>query len=475
MNRLPNAPVTTQVASTPLKVASTPLWAEFGRTLRTRRRLAGMTQQQLGLRVGYHHSLISKLEAGLREPPAGLPRRLDDLLDTGGDLSALLTSRAIPPPALHRTHFSVIPGGEAPAGLAPLADRFWPDRLPYHGLPCPLHGKDGCHECEVPPYTDALTILAGIDGNNPTGVDPDVVHVLTALLGGYTQAGLHGGTTTGLVGSVEYVLRRIVSWAESLNAQGRSPHAQLRLAADYAQLAGRFRMQQGQSVIGMAWYDRGLNWADVCESPGARASLLGDVCSLARLDGDATAALAYARALEAVDTGRAWITTLAKLYQARGHALGGNIGECRQEIATAHRQINRFDERDRAEAPWLTGLAGRLRMEATIGGALRDLAARTGDLASARSAVQSVEAALDLLPVPLRPARVLLTVRLADALACAGRPDAAVITAAPVVHEAAGLGTATTNRELLGLRRRLTQHWSDLPEVRDLLEQMPGH
>ncbi|WP_406289014.1 helix-turn-helix domain-containing protein [Embleya sp. NBC_00896] len=464
MNRLPNATVIA-------KVAPAPLWAEFGRTLRTRRRLAGMTQQQLGLRVGYHHSLISKLEAGLREPPAGLPRRLDDLLDTGGDLSALLTSRSAPPPVLHRTHFSVIPGGETPAGLAPLPDRLWPARLPDHGLPCPLHGNDGC---DVPTYADALKILADIGGREPVSVDPDVVHVLTALLGGYTRAGLEGAST-GLIGSVEYVLRRVVGWAEALNAHGRSPHTQLRLAADYAQLAGRFRMQQGQSVIGMAWFDRGLNWADVCESSGARASLLADVCTLARLDGDATAALAYAHALEGVDTGRAWVATLAQLYQARARALGGDPAECRRHISLAHRHVTRFDERDRTEAPWLTGLSGRLRMEANIGGALRDLAARTGDLSAAHSAVRAVQAALDLLPMAMRPARVLLTVRLADAFACAGRPDAAVVAATPVIHEAGTVGTAAATRELLGLRRRLTRQWSDLPEVRNLLEQMPGH
>ncbi|MYV99668.1 hypothetical protein GT354_15495 [Streptomyces sp. SID3343] len=47
-------------------------------------------------------------------------------------------------------------------------------------------------------------------------------------------------------------------------------------------------------------------------------------------------------------------------------------------------------------------------------------------------------------------------------------------TAAPVVAEAAAIEAATTARELLGLRRRLSRQWSDLPEVRDLLEQMPG-
>uniref|UniRef100_UPI002867C811 helix-turn-helix domain-containing protein n=1 Tax=Streptomyces sp. WELS2 TaxID=2749435 RepID=UPI002867C811 len=68
-------------------------WAEFGRRLRAWRRQAGLTQSQLGLKVGYHHSLISRLEAGLREPPAGLAGRLDSVLGTGGELAAVVGRR----------------------------------------------------------------------------------------------------------------------------------------------------------------------------------------------------------------------------------------------------------------------------------------------------------------------------------------------------------------------------------------------
>ncbi|NEB59782.1 helix-turn-helix domain-containing protein, partial [Streptomyces diastaticus] len=67
-------------------------WAEFGRHLRSLRRAAGLTQVQLGLRVGYHHSAVSKLEAGLREPPVGLVRRLDTVLETGGELAAIVAA-----------------------------------------------------------------------------------------------------------------------------------------------------------------------------------------------------------------------------------------------------------------------------------------------------------------------------------------------------------------------------------------------
>lgn len=98
-------------------------WAEFGRQLRSLRRAAGLTQLQLGLRVGYHHSVVSRLEAGLREPPVGLVRRLDAVLETGGELAATVAApREVPrrpgrfpaDPAL----FTPLPGVDAPRGRA---------------------------------------------------------------------------------------------------------------------------------------------------------------------------------------------------------------------------------------------------------------------------------------------------------------------------------------------------------------------
>ncbi|MFJ1826313.1 helix-turn-helix domain-containing protein, partial [Streptomyces sp. NPDC088178] len=61
-------------------------WRDFGTRLRQWRRRAGLTQAQVGTRVGYDHTAISKLEHGTRKTPLPLARRLDDLLTAGGDL-----------------------------------------------------------------------------------------------------------------------------------------------------------------------------------------------------------------------------------------------------------------------------------------------------------------------------------------------------------------------------------------------------
>lgn len=74
-----------------------PTRGQFGRHLRIGRVRAGFTQQQLALRVGYHHSLISRLEAGLREPPVPLVPRLDSVLKTGGELALIVAApRQVP-------------------------------------------------------------------------------------------------------------------------------------------------------------------------------------------------------------------------------------------------------------------------------------------------------------------------------------------------------------------------------------------
>jgi transcriptional regulator with XRE-family HTH domain len=58
----------------------------FGHQLRRWRRAAGLTQAELGRRLAYDHSFISRLERGYRWPSRELARRCDELLGTGGEL-----------------------------------------------------------------------------------------------------------------------------------------------------------------------------------------------------------------------------------------------------------------------------------------------------------------------------------------------------------------------------------------------------
>jgi transcriptional regulator with XRE-family HTH domain len=445
---------------------------EFGQRLRTWRRRAGLTQAQLGQRVGYHHTLISKLESGLREPPPPLVRRLDDLLGAAGELAEISTSPAtatgrasLADPSL----FSTIPG-RVGADPHPLPDlRTWPARLPDRGLACPLHDTA---ECDVPPPEVAFRGLLRLQDGTPSGDDPDVVHGIAGMLACYTETAVQD-LSTAVLGPVEQALRLVVRWARQLNAAGATPRSQLRLAANYAQLAGRLRMHRGQNSIGMAWFGHGLRWAQVSGDVTAHATLLTDLCTLARLDGDPHTALGYAQALDTVDRRRGWIVTLAHLYQARGYASIGDVTESERHIVAARRQMSRLDDRDLLEAPWLSGDAAQVRVESAVGGALRDLAGLRRDKVVARRGVYATRRSLACLPSRMHPTYLLLTLRLADSHACAGEPDAAVATARPVLKAALTARRATIRHELHGLRDRLARYWGDAPEVRDFLTYCP--
>ncbi|MGC0381221.1 helix-turn-helix domain-containing protein [Streptomyces sp. SAI-129] len=467
-------------AAGPARAAGAP-WAEFGRQLRSLRRAAGLTQLQLGLRVGYHHSAVSKLEAGLREPPVGLVRRLDAVLETGGELAAIVAApREVPgrpgrlpaDPAL----FAPLPGADAPAGQGAPDSRMWPARLPAEGLACPLHGTAGC---AVP---DPGELPALLDGPGPAGGGPawgtggtaavaeaELLHGLTAVLACLIREAFR---REGRVTAVEGLLRALARWAGEVNSAGRLPYGQLRLGAQYAQVAGRLRMERGQIGVAMAWFGHGLRWADAVQDASARATLLSDMCTLVRLDGDPSLMLGYAQGIGAVDARRRWMATLSDLYQARGHALAGDAGECRRHISLARRGFARIGPQDHLEAPWMAGAEGAMRVDSAIGGALRDLAVATGDRAAARRAVDATARSRAQVPPQMRGARLLLTLRLADSWACAGDPGAAVALASEVLPEAVRSRESMVTAELRGLHSRLTGRWADLPEVRAYRERL---
>ncbi|MFD5966590.1 helix-turn-helix domain-containing protein [Streptomyces sp. NPDC060311] len=457
-------------------------WAEFGRRLRTLRRAAGLTQLQLGLRVGYHHSAVSKLEAGLREPPGELVRRLDTVLRTGGELAAIVAAPRETPRRAGRSPadpalFAPLPGADTLVGQGAPDPRMWPARLPAEGLVCPLHGTAGC---AVP---DPGELPALLDGPGPAGgpapgwgagtgavvAEAELLHGLTAVLACLIREAFgHEGRVT----AVEGLLRTLARWADEVNSAGRLPYGQLRLGAQYAQVAGRLRMERGQIGVAMAWFGHGLRWADAVQDAPARATLLSDMCTLVRLDGDPSLMLGYAQGIGAVDGRRRWTATLSHLYQARGHALAGDAAQCRRHIALARRGFARLDRRDHLEAPWMAGAEGAMRVDSAIGGALRDLAVATGDRTAARRAVDATARSRTQVPPQMRGARLLLTLRLADSWACAGDPGAAVALASEVLPEAVCSRESMVTAELRGLHSRLTGEWADLPEVREYRERL---
>ncbi|GII84370.1 transcriptional regulator [Sphaerisporangium siamense] len=431
-------------------------WAEFGAQMRRWRGSAGFTQAQVGARVGYDHSAISRLESGAREPSDRLARRLDEVLGAGGALLAAYRAVA----AEQGRHDGAgradpLPGG-APGPLVP-DGLVLPSLLPSYGIACPLHPEA---RCEVPPLAETPRPGA-LDGRAPGA---DTVHLLCALLAACWSAG-DERPLPGTAAAVERALHLIVGWAGE--ATGPARRALVRLAGAYALLAGELRASRGQNGMAMAWLHKCLYWAGMSDDPAVHVAALCDMATIARLEHDAPSAITYAGAMREAYPGRRWAAVMADLCEARGHALIGDVRACRRRVDGARDRLHGVGERDLAEAPWLAEASGQVYVESAAAGALRDLAAMTADRSLARLAIDAAGRSLACLAPGRRAARVLFTLRLADGHACAGDLDAAVAIAEPLLAELPTLHTPLIGQELYGLRSRLMARWGNRPGMRD--------
>lgn len=429
----------------------------FGRELRRLREQAGFTQVQLATRLGYNHTYVSKLESGARVPRIAFAGGADELLGAGGSLIALATTAR----ARRQQDDRGFADGtvRVPLPAPPVATHTAPSQparrvhLPAFGVACPLHGMDGC-TASAP--ADGLE---GLVGDTARAAGTETVHGLAAMLVSYIELDLEGGGSL-LCASLEQTLRAIVGLVPK--APEPVAIALLRLAAQYADLAARQRINQGQHGIGMTWLHRSVEWASASRDHAAACGALSSMSGLAVLEGDGATAVEYARAVAAVDRGRRWTVVQAGLVEARGHALLGNWREVERLSNEAQRAADRLGDRDRLEAPWLFEAEGATYIASHFAGAMRDLTETTGDRAIASRAVTFAETALANVPAWMPSSRLLLTLRLADSQACGGAFDAAVAVARPVLAAAQAAGSIRINHELDRLRVRLGARCEDL-------------
>lgn len=417
--------------------------AGFGLALRYWRQRAGLTQLQLAARLNYNHSFVSRLENDLRLPTPLLAEKLDQLLGAGGELAALVP----------HAYSSVValPGPSRPGPYpTPILDGWKGRRLPLFGLQCPLHGTDDCGGTAEPEVSPAE--LAEAD--DPGGTDQRDVHALVGLLRVYTMAYMES-SLDGVAAAVEGRAHTVARKAQE--SRGRAWTILLHIAASYADLAGELRSFAGQYGQAMAWLQRGVQWGTAAANTPAVARMLGQMSMVARLEGDAEAAIDYARSLATLDGSRRWTVAHARLHTARAFAHRGDGHGFEHHMAAVQELVGSFDDRDRAEAPWLCGPEGVTYFQSFLSGGLRDIAARSSDANLARRAATCAELALDYMPSYMHPSRILLRLRLADTQARAGLLDQATATATPVLPAAVRCGHALIGHELRHLRASLPQ------------------
>ncbi|PZT73637.1 MULTISPECIES: helix-turn-helix domain-containing protein [unclassified Streptomyces] len=467
--------------SAPADARGVQAWRSFGVRLRHWRRRAGLTQAQVGARVGYDHTAISKLEHGSRRTPLPLARRLDHLLGAGGDLvtaceEAAAGERAEPaapaplPDPVRQGPLPGEPAGGALTAMLPPA-AVLPRRLPAYGVLCPVHGRA---DCEVPELADAAALHArfcslGPDTLARPALDTDTVHALTALLAVCLRAD-DEHAWPGATAVVERTLHAMLRWMDLPAAPYQRQLAPL--AAEYAQSAGSLRLLWGRNGTAMAWLDRSLVWASMAGHTSAHVAALSDMSTLARQEGDDASAVAYGAAIRREAAGRLWAGALSDAAQARGHAVRGDSGRALHHIGLARSQVERAGDRDEAEAPWLSVASLRLRTESVVAGALRDLAAVTGQRRFAFRALDAIGTATRLLPPGMRSARMLFLARTADAYACAGEPVAASAVAGHLLDSTEVHPSSVLGKELRGLHGRLAAPGADRPEIDDFVRRL---
>ncbi|MFF3003372.1 helix-turn-helix domain-containing protein [Kitasatospora sp. NPDC057940] len=358
----------------------------FGHRLRHWREARGLSQAELGRLLGYHNSLISRVENARRWPPPGLPARADELLLTGGELAALWQ-----PVRQEREHL-----GELAAPTPP-----------------PLGGS----------------------GTGPPASRPDAATfaVLGHLLDVYRAAATHTGGEQ-LATVLEHHARTLAAWQHA--APRETAPAVRSLAARYAELAGWAHFEGDRRTRALGWYAAGLEWARAADDQPTAAALLARQSTLHWWSGDPATALALAEAAHATARTLPGLRAWAALAQAHAHALAGAAPETWRALADAERLT---EAALRAGEPAPGAARAALVLGVAHGTCHRDLAVRTGHTAHAHAAVAHLGAALGRLDQAAHPHdHALVAGRLAGAYARAGRHEAAAAVLSRLPPDATG-------------------------------------
>jgi transcriptional regulator with XRE-family HTH domain len=238
----------------------------------------------------------------------------------------------------------------------------------------------------------------------------------------------------------------------------------LQVGARYAEFTSWLNQDSGNLRAATHWADRAMEWAQEVGNPHMvsyvlvrKADQAAATRDVPRAIGLAQSALQHGRRL----TSRGRAVALQQL--AVGHALAGDEVACQRALDTAA-QLAERSQQDHDEGP------GRYCTPAYVE---IQRAATWIELGRPERAITLFEDSLARLPSVHRRDRGVYLARLASAYALSGSPDVSVRKGweALTVEHATGSRRITT--ELGQLGRRLTR-WESMPEVRELLKELPA-
>ncbi|MEU3414286.1 helix-turn-helix transcriptional regulator [Streptomyces sp. NPDC006658] len=296
-------------------------WQDFGRELRRRRIAAELSLQQLGQRVHYSKSQLSKVERGLKRPTAELARLCDSALDAEGELARMVAAPHPQPP-------SPIPGND---------DEVWLMQL----------RKDGSSSFQRLRRRDLIAAgAASVLTLQGSGPQPALSHTQGAeAVVDASRLLFEQLRRLGQAAGAAYVLPPLIAQTHSLEqlavtSGSRGRKELLVLASRYAEYAGWMAQESGDEAAALWWTDRAVQLA----SAGADTALAvyaqvrRSLISLYRGDVSASMELA-AYALESEAPTR--IRGLAAQHLAQGRAVNGDHTGCMRSLDRARELLAR--------------------------------------------------------------------------------------------------------------------------------------
>lgn len=415
---------------------------DFGRELRRRRLTARLSLQQLGQRVHYSKSQLSKVERGLKRPTLELARLCDTVLGAEGALIRLVGVQP-PQPLLHA------PGND---------DEVWLMQL----------RKDGSSSFQ--PVTRRDLIAAGtatvltMRAGEPHSSFPvqegaeTLVDASRMLFDQFRRLGQASGPAS--------VLPPLIAQTHSLEQLAartgpRARRALLLLASRYAEYAGWMAQECGDDGTAIWWTDRAVRLAQAGADTGLAmyANVRRSLISLYRGEVNQAVQLAT-HALESDAPLR--IRGLAAQHLAQGAAVGGEYDTCMRSLDRA-RELLAQDTADPGQ-PVLGASHVPDVVSMFTGWCLYDLG-------RPQQAAAVLDAETARIPAHAFRTRARYGVRRALAHAAAGDIDHACAITADVLPSVQLIHSATVSADLRRLTRMLVRH-SRNASVRGLLPDL---
>lgn len=432
----------------------------FGLTLRHLRIQAGLSLRQLGRRVLYDYTRLSRAERGeILIPPAQV-RVLDDLLHAGGLLTALRQA-AVPGAATGApvAHCSVTDSGPVileirlPGGGSihmTMSRRQFSQLIATGALSAALPGVASAEDAGR--FTRSLEQPARLDG--------EVLGYFRRALGEYYAADKMLGPRR-LIGTVLAQIEVL----DGLRRGARPPYADplLQIMAQYGEMAGWLLQDAGDLDAAVGWSRRAAEWAACAGDSRMAAYLLIRQANIATLTDDHAAVIQLAAAARrAPGPAEPKLTALALQQQVRGHARLAEFRDCFSLLDQAAETLR--------DNPVVSDPAAPVYLHNYD---LRTLEEQTAvcyrEAGHADTAVTILENTINVTAGNAARDRGHLTAKLAVTITQASQPDPgrAARLGMDALAIARGTGSARITRELHTLDSQLLVRWPDHPASRD--------